>query len=520
MPRRPPGPQVDAHQAYSPKDLFMLYFTKDVMKTLCTNTNRYAALNQERGKKYKWIDVDVEELTKFLGLLVYMSLVSLPSFTDYWRTSHIMAVPFPASVMLRDRFRAIMWNIHLSDPEEDIGNAAQKGTPQHDKLFCLRPLYDDIRDACKAHYHPRRALSVDERMVATKAKTGMTQFMKDKPTRWGIKLFVLADAENGYTIDFNIYHGKSHRPTTGFGLSYDAVMDLVKPAYLGTGYHVYVDNFYTSPKLFLDLASLKFGACGTYRENREGVPRDRANALTKKSVRGSIRWIREGSLVFVKWMDTREVSVCSTIHPAVTVGDTVERRVRGEDGSWRMDKIPCPTPILAYNKNMGGVDLSDQLLQYYTTHRRSDRWYRTMFFHFVDIATTNAYIMHRDITDTHQAQHKSHKDFQAELVSQLCGVEITGVPAPANRKVSHVPVPCPQAMPTETRQKATAGRLQCTLCNQQQPKRRSLTIWKCKACKVPLCLIPDRNCFEKWHSSARPALCQGLGPEENLNTVL
>ncbi|KAM3837926.1 piggyBac transposable element-derived protein 4-like [Diretmus argenteus] len=492
MPRRPPGPQVDALQAYSPKDLFMLYFTTDMMKTLCTNTNRYAALNQERGKKYKWIDVDVEELAKFLGL-------SLPSLPDYWRTRHIMTVPFPASVMARDRFSAILWNIHLSDPEEDIG----------------RPLYDDIRDACKAHYHPRRALSVDERMVATKAKTGMSQLMKDKPTRWGIKLFMQADAENGYTIDFNVYHGKSDRSTTDFELSYDAVMDVVKPAYLGTGYHVYVDNFYTSPKLFLDLASLKFGACGTYRENRKGVPRDRANALTKKSVRGSIRWIREGSLVFVKWMDTREVSVCSTIHPAVTVGDTVERRARGEDGSWRMDKIPCPTPILAYNKNMGGVDLSDQLLQYYTTHRRSDCWYRTLFFHFVDIATTNAYIMHRDITDTHQAQHKSHKDFQAELVSQLCGVEIT---APANRKVSHVPVPCPQSPERKPRTAAYSAR-SATNNNQREGPSQS---GNAKPVMNPSVSFLTGTALRSGTPdfATRPALCQGPGPEENLNTVL
>lgn len=73
-----------------------------------------------------------------------------------------------------------------------------------------------------------------------------------------------------------------------------------------------------------------------------------------------MRWIREGQLVFVKWMDTREVSVCSTIHPAFS-GETVQRRVKTEDGRWAMRDIPCPTPITAYNRNMAGVDLSDQI---------------------------------------------------------------------------------------------------------------------------------------------------------------
>ena len=46
----------------------------------------------------------------------------------------------PATVMPRDRFRSISWNIHLSDPEEDIRNDQLKGTPQHDKLFKVKPL--------------------------------------------------------------------------------------------------------------------------------------------------------------------------------------------------------------------------------------------------------------------------------------------------------------------------------------------------------------------------------------------
>ena len=189
-------------------------------------------------------------------------------------------------------------------------------------------------------------------MVATKAKTGMTQYMKDKPTKWGMKLFVLAESCSGYTLRFQIYTGKTNTASE-HGLSYDVVMNLIQPSCLGTGYHIYMDNFYSSPKLFMDLAKMKFGACGTYRESRRGCPRGRANALTKKSERGSVRWIREGPLVFVKWMDTREVSVCSTIHPAFS-GETAQRRVKDRAGCWAVRAIPCPTPIMAYNKNMGG----------------------------------------------------------------------------------------------------------------------------------------------------------------------
>uniref|UniRef100_A0A3B5PQW1 PiggyBac transposable element-derived protein domain-containing protein n=1 Tax=Xiphophorus maculatus TaxID=8083 RepID=A0A3B5PQW1_XIPMA len=321
---------------------------------------------------------------------------------DYWT---ILSVPLPHKVMFRDKFTSIFCNTHLSDPEEDEQND-KKGTPGHDKLFRIRPLYDDILCSCEAYFHPKRELAVDERMVGTKAKTGITEYMKDKLTKWGLKNFVLAESTSGYIITFRIYTGKTQTQSE-HGLSYDVVMNLVQTSFLDTEYHIYMDNFYSSPNLFMDLSRMKFGACGTYSSLR-----GRGNALTKKSKRGSVRWIREGSLVFVKWMDTHEVSVCSTIHPAFS-GETVDRRAKAADGSWAVSKIPCPTPIVAYNKNTVWVE-------------KTNRWYTTLLLHFLDIATTNAVILHREISSTKQEEVMTHKDFMVELMCQLCGISKQG----------------------------------------------------------------------------------------------
>jgi hypothetical protein len=45
--------------------------------------------------------------------------------------------------------------------------------------------------------------------------------MKDKPTKWGIKLWAAADSYNGYTCDFEIYTGKKSRDSSQHGLGYD-----------------------------------------------------------------------------------------------------------------------------------------------------------------------------------------------------------------------------------------------------------------------------------------------------------
>ncbi|XP_047444335.1 piggyBac transposable element-derived protein 4-like [Mugil cephalus] len=452
MPRRTPGAQVDARAVCSPLDLFQLYFSPTTVLTLCRNTNRYAANNKEMGNKSEWADVEVEEFYKFLGLLKFMSLVSLPSIEDYWAHSGILSVPFPASVMAWDRFSALLWNVHPSDPEEDVKNDEKKGTPAYDKLFRIKPLMEDILTACQAHYHPRKELAVGERVVATEAKTGTNQFMNAKPARRGIKLFVLADSSNGYTVNFDIYMSKAHA-RTAHGLAYDAVMHLIQPSHLGTGYHVYMDSFFTSPQLFLDLAGMKFGACGTYRDNMKGCPTGRENALTSRSERGTVRWIREGSLVFLKWMDKLEVSVCSTIHPAASE-EFVKRRLKGKDGRRVVKNVPYPALIIAYNKNMGVFDPSNQC---HPTHRRTTHWYRTLFLHLVDIAAANAYILHCDVSASNRATPMSRKDFHTELVSQLCGADMTG--APTDRTVDHVPVAI--ATVTDASLKASRGRRKC-----------------------------------------------------------
>ncbi|XP_047244443.1 piggyBac transposable element-derived protein 4 isoform X2 [Girardinichthys multiradiatus] len=240
---------------------------------------------------------------QYVGMRVYMGVLKLAKMRDFWRTDSVFSVPYPAKVMSRDRFLSITWNKHLSDLAEDALNDSRKGTHDYDCLHRIRPLYDSLSAACKAVYHPQQNLSVDESMVATEARIALKQYIKNKPRRWGIKLFVLSD-NPGYTVDFNIYSGKFT-----LGLSFDAVMSLINKNYLGSGYHIYCDNFYTSPVLFNHLHDLGFGASGTFRDTRVGVPKTKINALNKKSPRGTIRWIREGALLFIKWMDTREDTV-------------------------------------------------------------------------------------------------------------------------------------------------------------------------------------------------------------------
>ncbi|XP_034151846.1 piggyBac transposable element-derived protein 4-like [Esox lucius] len=243
----------------------------------------------------------------------------------------------------------------------------------------------------------------------------------------------------------------------------------------------------------IHLRSLKFGACGTIREGRKEAPKTKVNALTRKSPRGSLRWIRDGDLLFTKWMDNREVSMCSTIHPAYS-GDTVQRRQKSREGHWETSHIQIPTPIIEYNKYMGGVDLSDQLIQYYSVHHITKRWYRTLFLHFLDIAITNSYILHQELCQSAQSRPLTHEAFVEQLAAELCGVTLAVAATP--KLTGHTPLPTRET--TDQSSRATAGRLRCELCKRNGVKKD--TPWKCGECDVPLCLLADRNCFHLWHS--------------------
>ncbi|XP_056626755.1 piggyBac transposable element-derived protein 4-like [Triplophysa dalaica] len=479
-PARTPGPQLLFTASYTALQLFQLFFSTSVLQTLIHNTNAYGAkLNQGRDKP--WHNISGEDFKSYLALVVYMGLVKVFTLTDYWRRSTIYSLPFPAQIMSCRKFLTITSALHLSDPQDDEENEERKGTSAYDRLGKIKPLYNNIRDACKTFFHPHQNISIDERMVASKARSVLKQYMKNKPTKWGYKLFVLADSLCGYTCEFFVYEGKSMQSRNG--LSYDSVMALVDEKRLGAGYKLYVDNFYTSPILFRDLLSKKIWACGTIRPNRIGFPKTIRNRLPRNASRGSIRWLREDELLFVEWKDTREVLMCSTFHKAYE-GDTVKRRVKANDGQWSQVHVPIPGAVLDYNRFMGGVDLSDALIGYYKVLHKTRKWYRTFFYHFVDIAVVNAFILHQHLARARNEKPLTQKAFRETLVLELAGLK-SRTAAPQTSDVG-------RHNPKHITDDTTSGRRKCRLCHQKTPVM-------CATCEVPLCFLPKRDCFNDWH---------------------
>ena len=105
----------------------------------------------------------------------------------------------------------------------------------------------------------------------------MKQYMPKKPIKWGFKLWVLATSDPsspggaGYVVDFDVYIGS--QGVTEEGLTSRVVIELLEPPdpnapvlSLGKGYHLYVDNFYTSGMLCVCFVSLELYYYGCFRK--------------------------------------------------------------------------------------------------------------------------------------------------------------------------------------------------------------------------------------------------------------
>ncbi len=93
-------------------------------------------------------------------------------------------------------------------------------------------------------------------------------------------------------------------------------------------------------------------------------------------------------MLAVKWCDKRDVHMLTTVHSA-------EMSPSGKiDHTTGNEKIK-PQCVLDYNKKMGAVDKVDMMDSFVGCTRKSLKWYKKLFFQFVDLAVHNAFIVYK-----------------------------------------------------------------------------------------------------------------------------
>jgi len=187
-------------------------------------TSSFAYAEYKKGKKRKRYELLMRKrLTKdknkaFLGALILLGIQHVRNHHKAWSVSKAQHLTRLQDLITCQRFELIGCFLHVATPQEE------EASPE-DHLRKLRPFLEHLKSNCLTYYQPLQHLSVDERMVKSKPRCHMVQYVHNKPVKWVFKLWVLADT-TGYTVDFNIYTRKGGAEQ---GLTFKVVEDLLKP---------------------------------------------------------------------------------------------------------------------------------------------------------------------------------------------------------------------------------------------------------------------------------------------------
>ena len=479
----------------SPYSYFKEFIPNSLLEEFSEKTNMYYF--QNTGKDLK---VTGEEIKTLFGIHVEMGSAKFPTLRTYW--SKARRYNLIADAMTFNRFSVLRNNLHCVDNLQDNNRDS-------DKFWKIRPIMKQSLNVM-LQQQPEKNVCVDEQIIPFKGRLGLKQYMKGKPNPWGVKIFFLC-GESGMPYNFVAYQGKTtslpqkHLP---LGLSGAIVMSLVEGRLIHcSDYRLFFDNFFTSPALVQQLLPKGIYCTGTVRNNRVGSLPIKTNAELTKEGRGAMDGCtsRDKKMGLVRWNDNSVVTVISSAYDWENEQGNVTRYVKSAK---EYIQIPCPLPILKYNKSMGGVDKLDFLISLYRIHIKSKKWTLRIIFHFVDVAVVSSWLKYKKDCKSigmRKSEQLSLLQFRYSIAECLiqCGTNPTArvLPGrPVRRSYEHQPQ-------SDVRFDGI-GHLPVWNEKRQRCKNAdcidTFSHFVCVKCKVSLCLNKHRNCFFNYHSLSPP----------------
>ena len=470
-------------------DYFQMLVTSEIIDLLVTETVRYARQHGDED-----FTTDEAEMKAFIGLMIWQGWKRLPQTAMYFSRDEMVGVPAISKHWTRARLRAYHRYFHVSDNRTAHCQDTLCQDSQHDKLHKLTPFLKLVSTSCLAAWAPRQDNVVDEVIVRFKGQTRMKSYIKTKKHKWGIKLWKACDSSSDYMWAFSIYTGADDSTVVSsqgvpYSLGEKVVLYFAKLLEAGHPWIFYLDNFFTSVRLLVDLKS-QYGiyATGTVNIWSRMFPRPLAAQYTriKRSPRGTYEWVmsKPGILV-VTWNDTapnatkKAVSFASTVSGPGSAG-TVDRWVR---------RAPEPTQVVQpevaqeYSSKMGGVDRNNRGAEMYRISRKTKKWWWAVFWHIMDSLIHNAWVlMYPDGADN--VRKKQQLQFRINLAKQLIGD--FSCRQRMGPKIVH-PAPVVQHWPER---RPDQERCACK-CGKK-------TKFGCATCGVPLVI----ECFATYHNGS------------------
>jgi len=219
----PYGPSRSAMKAAaeSPLALFLYLMPKRLWSQISIETNRYhrqqiparagriKAKQKATGKKPETRaeirtrlrmqePIQPHELLRVVGLLIARTLCPHKQrMTRHWAPLGVGAVPTGTfgKFLPRARFDAIMQSLHFTDNEDERAKT--------DRAWKVRSVVETLQTTFRRGYTTPPVLSFDEGVLPSRSRYNPTrQYLKDKPHKWGTKLFVTCCAVSAYCLRY------------------------------------------------------------------------------------------------------------------------------------------------------------------------------------------------------------------------------------------------------------------------------------------------------------------------------
>lgn len=494
-----PGILIDTTR-FEPIDYFYTFFPHEAFTLIATETNRYADQFFDTpvdfspsSRFHSWSETSADEMKAFVALQIAMGLCNKPAISDYWNTYWLTTTNF-GDVMPRNRFELLQTFLHFND----VANQVPRAQEGYNPLFKIQPLLDICNPIYEKVYQPNKSLAVDESMIKFKGRIFFRQYLPKKPTKWGIKAFVLSESDSGYCLKSHIYTGRESFARSSENLLTEHVVLSLLHGYENKGHIVFMDNFYSSPLLYAKLESKKIGACGTVQGNRRFMPKELLQKNIKLKRGDDPVFMRSGNIVVCAWHDVKRLTMLSTVDTDLTI----DKQIRSKESANGYRTIEKPVAVERYNKSMGGVDRFDQMLGTYQYPHKSLKWYHTIFHRVRETALVNAYVIYR------KADKKNTLDPQRFRQHVIDGLLEHWAPSKKQKGRPHITTPLPlrmtgQHFPDKFEDKKYKP--DCEVCSDRRKGCRKQTSFCCKQCNVPLCISP---CFERYHTLKHYKLSQ------------
>lgn len=485
-----------AQRLKTPFQYFKDMITDDMIEHIQTQTNIYSM--QKEGKV---IGATSKEIEIFIGIYLRMGLVQAYSVRAYW-AAFTRYAPV-ADSMGRDRFMKLATCIHFDDNTKVTEEEKRK-----DKIWKIRPWLDHLQRSFEKII-PEEHQAVDEIVIAFKGHSGLKQYLRLKPKKWGFKMWARCGS-SGIVYQMDVYQGANpQKVKTPLGVGGEVVLQMTSKLAEGKNFKIFADNFFTNLALVKALKEKGMWFIGTVRVNRLKGCKLKTEKELKQEGRGSSHTLVElnTGASATRWFDNRCVDLVST-YKGVEPQEAVRRWDKKEK---QYMQINCPASVKEYNKFMGGVDLLDSLTALYKYPIKTRRWYMYIFYHTIAMAVVNAWLLYKRHCKSMNLKPMKLADFQSEVSDGLIStrrpagrpvnVSPPGTPAAPATPATPIPKTLPQRQPsTHIRfdhvdhlpQWGKRGRCKNKGCE-------GLTFIICTKCGVSLCLNKDRNCFAAYH---------------------